>query len=217
MRTLWVLVLLTACAATLSVATAPAASSTCKVPKLTGLSTAAARRALAKAGCPSVALRKATACAATAKVGTVLDQKPSPRTVLRKGRRIDVHVGIACAPPPIPASELVGDWTGTYTGSLTGDRGCPDIPISGDIAVFIDGPGPQYTVSFNLDNGDVVTNSADCSELGRASSTGSLNVTASGSTLTATGFKATLTTGTLAGSMSVASRGKFTFSVTRPA
>lgn len=217
MRTLWLLVLIVACAATLSVAKAPAASVACKVPKLTGLSTAAARKAIARAGCPSSALRKATACAPKAKVGIVLDQKPAPHTALKKGRRVDVHVGVACAPPPIPAADLIGDWSGTYTGSLKGDRGCPDIPISGDILVFIDGPGPQYVVSLNLDKGDVVTNSADCSELGRTTSTGSVNVTASGSTLIGTGFKATLSTGTLTGSMSVALRGQFTFTVTRPA
>jgi hypothetical protein len=146
----------------------------------------------------------------------VLDQKPAPRTVLKKGKRVDVHVGIKCA-PPIPAADLVGDWSGTYTGTLKGDRGCPDIPISGEAAVSISGVGPGYTISFQLENGDVITNSADCTELGRTTSGGSVDATASSTALTGTGFKATLDTGTLTGSMSVAGRGQFTFTVTRDA
>jgi hypothetical protein len=214
MRAVSLLFLLATCAGSLAVTTAPAATQTCKVPKLTGLTTSAALKALKKAGCPAAALRQATACAPAAKAGVVLDQKPSPRTVLKKGKRIDVHVGITCA-PPIPAADLVGDWTGTYTGSLKGDRGCPDIPISGQADVSIEGDGPQYTLTFALENGDVITNSADCKELGRTTSGGSVDATASSTALTGTGFKATLADGTLTGSMSVSGRGQFTFTVTR--
>jgi hypothetical protein len=215
MRAAFLLILLAACSASLAVTTAPAATHTCKVPKLTGLTTSAARKALAKAGCPSTAWRKATACAPTAKLGRVLDQKPAPRMVLKKGMRVDVHVGIECA-PPIAAEDVVGNWSGTYTGSLKGDRGCPDIPISGEVVVAITGTGfDEYTISFALENGDVVTNSADCSELGRGTSSGNVTVKASATALTATGFKATLADGTLTGSMSVSGRGGFTFTITR--
>jgi hypothetical protein len=216
MRTAWLLILLAACAGSLAVTTAPAATQACRVPKLTGLKTSVARRALTRAGCPAAALRQATACAPAAKEGFVLDQTPAPRTVLKKGKRIDVHVGITCA-PPIPAADLVGDWSGTYTGSLKGDRGCPDIPITGQAAVSISGDGPTYTLSFDLENGDVITNSADCTELGRTTSSGSVDATASSTALTGTGFKATLDAGTLTGSMSVPLRGQFTFTVTRAA
>jgi hypothetical protein len=216
MRALWLLILVAACAASLAVTTAPAATQTCRVPKLTGLKTSAARRALTRAGCPAAALRQATACAPAAKEGVVLDQTPAPRTVLKKGKRIDVHVGITCA-PPIPAADLVGDWSGTYTGTLKGDSGCPDIPISGEAAVSISGLGPGYTLSFQLENGDVITNSADCKELGRTTSGGSVDVTASSTALTATGFKATLADGTLTGSYSVPGRGQFTFTAMRDA
>jgi hypothetical protein len=214
MRTLAVLALLAACTASLAVARAPAASGACKVPKLTGLSTKAARKALATAGCPSSALRKTTTCAPKAKVGIVLSQKPSPRTVLTKGRRIDIRVGVACAPPPIPVSEFVGDWRGTYDGSLKGDQGCPDIPISGAAAVTISGSGLKYTVSFTLDKGDVITNSADCKELGRTTSSGEVFAEASGNTLNGPTFGATLAGGVLTGKMS-STHGMFTFSVTR--
>ena len=219
-RAVLLVILLATGAASTAVTTAPAASGSCKVPKLTGIKTAAARKALTKAGCPSSALRTTTKCATAAKIGLVLDQKPSPRTVLKKGRRVDVHVGIACAPPPtppvtppVPPVDLVGDWTGTYSGLLAGDAGCPDIPISGSVAVSISGSGPQYTLSFVLENGDVITNGAECKELGRTDSSGDVTATATGGTLTATGFKATLSAGTLAGSFMTAS-GKFSFSVT---
>jgi hypothetical protein len=214
MRAVSLLILLAAGAASIAVATAPAASRACKVPKLTGLTMSAARKALATAGCPGSALRKTTKCAPKAKVGIVLDQKPSRHTALKKGQRIDVHVGVACA-PPIPAADLVGDWSGTYSGTLQGDPGCPTITISGDVAVSISGTGPQYTISFALDNGDVITNGEDCTELGRTTSSGDVTATASGNTLTGTGFKATLSDGTLTGSMMVATRGQFTFSITR--
>jgi hypothetical protein len=215
MRAASLLILFAACAASLAFTAAPAATHTCKVPKLTGLTPTAARKALAKAGCPSTAFRKATACAPTAKVGIVLDQKPAPRTVLKKGRRVDVHVGIECA-PPIAAEDLVGNWSGTYTGALKGDRGCPDIPIGGEVVAAITGTGfDEYTVSFALENGDVVTNSADCKELGRGTSSGNVAVKASAIALTGTGFKATLSAGTLTGSMAVTGRGGFTFTITR--
>ena len=220
MRTVLLAILLAAGAASTAVTAAPASAGTCKVPKLTGLRTSAARKALTKAGCPSSALRTTTKCATAARVGIVLDQKPAPRTALKKGRRVDVHVGAVCAPPPtppvpppVPPADLVGDWNGTYSGLLVGDQGCPDIPISGNVAVSIAGSGPQYTISFVFENGDVITNGPECKELGRTDSTGDLTATASGGTLTATGFKAKLSGGALTGSIMTAA-GQISFSVT---
>src|SRR5262245_8694911 len=186
MRTLGVLAAVAASVAAFSVAGSPAATGACKVPKLTGLTTADARAALKKAGCPT-SLVTATACAARTKVGVVLDQKPRPKLLLAKGHKVSVHVGKFCPPPPPPPSpppppppNFVGDFSGSYSGLLVGSPGCPDIPIKGAALVRIAQLSTSsYDVLFALENAHVITGE-QCMELGRDTTIGEEEATSSG-------------------------------------
>ena len=175
-----------AAAAALSATGAPAAAGACKVPKLTALTTSAAKAAVKRAGCPASAFKATSKCeSATAKIGRVLDQKPLPRAALKKGQKIAVHVGVFCKPPPPPPPppeppDFVGDFVGTYSGILVGDAGCPDIPISGIAEVIVEQLGTtSYDVRFGLEKAHVVT-TENCMEVTRTNSFGELTATATG-------------------------------------
>jgi hypothetical protein len=194
MRGLVLLAALAAAAAALAGTTAAAAPPVCKVPKLTGRTTAAAKAALKRAGCPASALKTATSCAAAAKVGVVLDQKPAAKAGLKKGQKISVH--------------------GTYTGTLTGSQGCPDIAISGLAFVAVAQQGStSYDLVIQLQNAHVITTDM-CDEIGRADSTGEIVASSNGDTLSATGFTATIAGDTLTGSIQT-DAGQIAFTVTR--
>jgi hypothetical protein len=221
MRGLVLLAALAAAAAALAGTTAAAAPPVCKVPKLTGRTTAAAKAALKRAGCPASALKTATSCAAAAKVGVVLDQKPAAKAGLKKGQKISVHVGKLCSkpppPPPPPApppASFAGDFGGTYTGTLTGSQGCPDIAISGLAFVAVAQQGStSYDLVIQLQNAHVITTDM-CDEIGRADSTGEIVASSNGDTLSATGFTATIAGDTLTGSIQT-DAGQIAFTVTR--
>jgi hypothetical protein len=220
MRFLVLLVAAAAIAAATSVSKAPAAAAPCKVPKLTGLTTSAAKTAVKRAGCPASAFKATSKCEpATSKIGRVLDQKPPPRVVLKKGQKIAVHVGVFCKPPPPPPPppeppDFLGDFVGTYSGILVGDPGCPDIAISGIAEVIIEQLGTtSYDVRFGLQNAHVVTTEG-CMELGRSNSFGELTATATGTRLAGPGFTASLT-GEVIGGTFQAREGQITFTVTR--
>jgi len=222
MRAFGVLVVLAASAAAFTVTASPAATGACKVPRLTGRTTADARAAFKRAGCPAGAFTTATVCAAQRKVGTVIDQKPAKNTVLKKGRKVLVHVGKFCPPdppppppppPPAPAT-FVGDYAGTYTGFLVGSTGCPDIPISGQALVRITQIGTSsYDILFALENAHVVTGE-QCIELGRDTTVGEEVATATGSKLANERLTVTLDHDRLTGKFQVRS-GEFTFTVDR--
>ena len=220
MRTLGVLAAVAASVAAFSVTGSPAATAVCKVPKLTGLKTADARAVLKKAGCPT-SLVVATACAARTKVGIVLDQKPRPRLVLKKGGKVSVHVGKFCPPPPPPPPppappppNFVGDFAGSYTGLLVGSPGCPDIPIKGAALVRIAQLSTSsYDVLFALENAHVVTGE-QCVELGRDTTFGEEETTSSGNKLSNTRLTMTIDGDTITGKFQVR-LGEFTFTVTR--
>jgi hypothetical protein len=222
MRGFGVLVVLVA-TAVFPVAALPATPPVCQVPKLTGSTTAVAKAALKRAGCPSSVLSASTVCAAQPKAGHVLDQKPAAKAALKKGQKIVVHVGKYCPPPPIgpppppppppptPANWL-GEYSGNYTGTLIGSPGCPDIMVSGLTLFTITQLGTSYDLDILLQNGDVITTDT-CDELGRGDSEGELVATASGNSLSADGFTATLTGTTLAGKIQT-NAGEIDFTVT---
>jgi PASTA domain-containing protein len=220
MRTLGVLVAVAASVAAFSVTGSPAATGACKVPKLTGLKTADARAALRKAGCPT-ALVTATACAARTKVGIIVDQKPRPKLVLAKGRKVSVHVGRFCPPeppppPPPPAAppDFVGDFTGSYTGLLVGSGGCPDIPIKGAALVRIEQlTTSSYDVLFALENAHVVTGE-QCIEIARDTTFGEEVTSATGNKLVNARLTVTIDGDTITGKFQVRA-GEFTFTATR--
>jgi len=219
MRGLAVLAAIGACAAAFSVASSPAATpKPCKVPKLTGRTTAAAKAALKAAGCATSAFHTATKCSTTANVGKVLDQTPAAKAVLKKGQKVSVHVGVFCAPPPPPPPpgppNFVGDFSGTYTGTLVGFNGCPDIPISGQAELEITQEDVStYDVQFLLENGHVITTDG-CVEVQRDDSYGDVEATASGTRLGTSGISMILTRDTLNGQIQT-SGGQITFTVTR--
>jgi hypothetical protein len=219
MRGLAVLAAIGVCAAAFSVTSSPAATpKPCKVPKLTGRTTAAAKAALKAAGCATSVLRTTTKCSTTANIGKVLDQTPAAKTALKKGQKVSVHVGVFCAPPPPPPPpappNFVGDFLGTYTGTLLGSRGCPDIPISGRAEVYVTQEDVStYDVQFLLENADVSTTEG-CAEVQRNNSYGDVEATASGTRLGTSGISMILATNTLNGQIQT-SGGQITFTVTR--
>jgi PASTA domain len=219
MRGLVVLAALGACAAAISVTSAPAATpKPCKVPKLTGRTTAAAKAALKAAGCATSALHTATKCSSTGNVGKVLDQTPAAKAVLKKGQKVAVHIGVFCQKPPPPpppaAPDFAGDFLGTYTGTLLGSPGCPDIPISGRAEVYVTKQDvTTYDVQFALENADVSTTEG-CAEVQRDNSYGEIEATASGTRLGTSGISMILTTNTLNGQIQTTG-GQITFTVTR--
>ena len=219
-RALLLVVAAAAAAAALSATGAPAAPGACKVPRLTSLTTSAAKAAVKRAGCPASAFKATSKCAgAIAKIGRVLDQKPSPRAALKKGQKIAVHVGVFCkpAPPPPPPPEppnFVGDFVGTYSGILVGDPGCPDIPISGIAEVIVEQLGTtSYDVRFGLEKAHVVT-TENCMEVTRTNSFGELTATAAGTHLTGPGLTSSLSGEVITGAFQ-ARTGEINFTVTR--
>ena len=220
MRVLLLLFVAAATAAALSATGAPAAPAPCKVPKLTGRTTSAAKAAVKRAGCPTSAFKATSKCEdATAKIGRVLDQKPAPRSALKKGQKIAVHVGVFCKPPPPPPPppeppNFLGDFVGTYSGILVGDPGCPDIPISGIAEVIVEQLGTtSYDVRFGLQNAHVVT-TENCMEVERSNSFGELTATATGTRLAGPGFAASLAGEAISGTFQ-ARQGQISFTVTR--
>ncbi len=210
----------TAGVAALAATGAPAAPSACKVPKLTGRTTSAAKAAVKRAGCPATAFKATSKCATvTAKIGRVLDQKPSARAALKKGQKIAVHVGVFCkpTPPPPPPPEppnFVGDFVGTYSGILVGDPGCPDIPISGIAEVIVEQLGTtSFDVRFGLEKAHVVT-TENCMEVTRTNSFGELTATATGARLAAPGLTSSIDGEVLTGTFQARS-GEINFTVTR--
>jgi PASTA domain-containing protein len=218
MRGLVILAAIGACAAAISVTSAPAATpKPCKVPRLTGRTTTAAKAALKAAGCATSVLHTATRCSATANVGKVLDQTPAAKAVLKKGQKVSVHIGAFCQkppPPPPPAPNFVGDFLGTYTGTLLSSPGCPDIPISGRAEVYVTQQDVStYDVQFLLENADVSTTEG-CQEVQRDNSYGDVEATASGTRLGTSGISMILTANTLNGQIQT-SGGQIAFTVTR--
>jgi hypothetical protein len=204
------LLVLVAAALGATVAAAPAASTaTCHVPKVTGLTLPDARAKLKAAACPARMTVVGACVKAKSNRGVILDQKPRPKLVLRKGTKVSVHVGKDCPepppPPPVPptrAEDFLGTYDGTYEGAWEGVNGCPDIPVGGDAQITIERTGANtFAVHFALEAFAVDVNADDCKEFGRQDGFGTTQMTFLNGKLVATGFMFTLSGDKLMGAI----------------
>jgi hypothetical protein len=217
------LLVLIAAALGSTVAAAPAASTaTCRVPKVTGLTLLDARAKLKAATCPARMTVVGACVKAKSNQGVILDQKPRPKLVLRKGGKVSVHVGKDCPepppPPPVPPTkpgDFTGYYDGTYSGAWENSNGCPDSDVSGNAEIWVEQTGAlTFNVHFYLEAFAVDINADDCKEYGRRDGQGITPMTFANGKLVATGFMFTLSGNKLMGAIE-ARGGKFGLTLTK--